>query len=422
MFLAASQRRRLWLALALLFPLFWLYRLQDGSRIGGTRWSRHGPPDTQNNTLGFTKIFVINRPSRTDRRDAMALAGAVSNLSFDWVDGVDGSAIQDDVLPPGHSAASRQSAAARGSWRAHVNALQMVIDQDLSSALIMEDDVDWDIRLKDQVTIFSLASRAWLERIGSSSTAAIGDESSLMDWMTWSGMKPRSVKESEKETADRISVPLQQNTVPFPSTNPYGDGWDVLWLGHCGTDFPKPNLPQLRVTVPNDPTVPAPKYLKPHPFALNDPIGEEYPPHTRVVHAASGTVCTLAYAVSQQGARKLLLQFGLESFTKQWDLMLGDWCDGAYAKIDKSGAGSSSEAALGKGGDSTQWPVCLAVQPPLVSHHYAKGGSSDIKGQGGGYIKTAGTLYIRHSVRMNIDKLVTGRLDELTDQWQDDGS
>lgn len=84
------------------------------------------------------------------------------------------------------------------------------------------------------------------------------------------------------------------------------------------------------MTIADDPTVPSASHLKPHPFALQDSLADVYPAHTRVVHAASGTACTQAYAVSQQGARKLLWQFGLQTLTTGWDLMLRDWCDGFY--------------------------------------------------------------------------------------------
>ncbi|KAI8961781.1 glycosyltransferase family 25 protein [Daldinia sp. FL1419] len=184
----------------------------------------------------------------------------------------------------------------------------------------------------------------------------------------------------------------------------YGDDWDILWLGHCGADFPDAQspIPALRIEIPGDETVPVPKHLKPHPFALKDKLGELYPPHTRVVHASSGNVCTLAYAVSHQGARKLLSQFD-DHYDAQWDLMLQRWCEGKYTTTDKLG-------------------VCLTVQPPLFSHHYAKGGASNILSQGGGYAKGTGTPYIRLSVRQNIDRLVAGaREGELVDQLPDDG-
>lgn len=41
----------------------------------------------------------MSLPSRTDRRDGMSLAAALSNIEFEFVDGVDGSTIPDNALP-----------------------------------------------------------------------------------------------------------------------------------------------------------------------------------------------------------------------------------------------------------------------------------------------------------------------------------
>lgn len=309
----------------------------------------------------------------------MVLAGAVSNISFSWIDGVASDQVSDRIIPEddrGHSAG------ARGSWRSHMNALQAVVDRNLGSALILEDDIDWDIRLKSQLQTFAAASRTWLRESKSSRA-----EVELLD----------VIKYADRDVKDV-----------------YGNGWDVLWLGHCGADLPsaqKTATSPLIVTIPADETVPAPKHLKPHPFALQDKLGDNYPPHTRVVHASGGNVCTLAYAVSREGARKLLLELN-GHYDTQWDLMLQKWCEGGY--ITKEGGASEEHQ------DAP--PICLTVQPPLFSHYYPKGGASNIQGQGGGYAKGTGSPYIRLSVRENLRRLVTGEpLSEMVDQLPDDG-
>lgn len=221
----------------------------------------------------------------------------------------------------------------------------------------------------------------------------------------------------------RISVSITDGlNTSTPHASPYGDGWDVLWLGHCGTKFPPVNssappssdgttgaqLPLLRVTIPDDETVPAAKHLKPHPFALGDSLGKEYAPYTRVVHASSSTTCTQAYAVTQKGAKKLLWQFGLETFTNGFDLMLRDFCEGKYVHDPGHSKGELA-------------PVCLTVQPPLFSHFYSQAGGSDIQGQGGGFVGKTGSPYVRLSVRVNLGKLVIGMGEnKLDDQWPDD--
>ncbi|OAA66697.1 glycosyltransferase family 25 protein [Niveomyces insectorum RCEF 264] len=485
--------------------------------------------DVANATLGFQEIFVVNLPARTDRRDAMVLAAGLTGLHVSFSDGVDSRAVADRVLPV-DSANKHILPGNKGSWRAHMNVLQSIIERNLTTALIMEDDIDWDVRLKAQMVSFALAARAFHQPLrGTNRTAAFwhtppfdkdGRAISLdsqrhhhHQQQQQQEQQPLPRKGQQPTTAEAIAaaaenaardeqrkhdVPLE--AVPaydLPHLSPYGDDWDVLWLGHCGTEFPasppmlskQPDapdettagsggqgakqsategsaaaaaaaagaapaqLPLLRVTLADDPTVPAPASLKPHPFALPDALGTLYPPHTRVVHPASGTLCTQAYAVSQRGARKLLYQFGLASFTTGWDLLLRDWCDGLY----RQGPGTQKRRRRrrqqqqqqqqptngersrrrddsrdegdkgGGGGDDDDGPVepvpqCLTVQPPLFSHYLtAKAAHSDIQAQGGGFVHKTGSQYIRLSVQRNLRRLVNGaRIDDLWDQWPGD--
>ncbi|KAJ4403986.1 hypothetical protein N0V85_004961 [Neurospora sp. IMI 360204] len=335
----------------------------------------------------FQKIFVINLPERTDRRDAMTLAAALTNLQITWAKGVPGTDVPDTVVP-GEDWEKSILRGNKGSWRAHMNVLNTIIDQNIASALILEDDADWDIRLKSQLQIFARAAQPFTQHTHQAATVTNPDKI--------------------------INLPI--TSIPSPpnqsSSSPYGQNWDVLWLGHCGTNFPTSttlntpptNTSLLRVTIPNDPTVPSPQHLKAHPFALQDQLAELYPPYTRVVHPSSGTICTQAYAVSQQGARKLLWRFGVKgALTKGWDLVLGEWCDGLFVEKGKETA-----------------PVCVTVQPPLFSHHFGKGAASDITAPGGGFVNKDKeiTPYVRWSVRLNMGRLVEGG--EVRDQWPDE--
>lgn len=71
----------------------------------------------------FQEIFVINLPSRTDRRDAMALGGAVTGLQLGYIDGVGASDVEDRTLPA-DALEKRILPGNKGSWRAHMNALR----------------------------------------------------------------------------------------------------------------------------------------------------------------------------------------------------------------------------------------------------------------------------------------------------------
>jgi len=72
----------------------------------------------------FQRIFAINMPSRTDRRDAISLAAAVSGMDVDFIEGVGGDSIPEAALPPvGSSESVKLSKGIKGSWRSHMNAL-----------------------------------------------------------------------------------------------------------------------------------------------------------------------------------------------------------------------------------------------------------------------------------------------------------
>lgn len=53
----------------------------------------------------------------------MALAGALTGIKFDWIDGVAGDQVSDKVLPP-DSLDKNISKGNKGSWRAHMNTLR----------------------------------------------------------------------------------------------------------------------------------------------------------------------------------------------------------------------------------------------------------------------------------------------------------
>lgn len=71
----------------------------------------------------FQEVLVINVPERTDRRDAMTLAAALSRIKIAWIDGVAGHDVLDKVVP-GDSFDKKISTGNKGSWRAHMDALQ----------------------------------------------------------------------------------------------------------------------------------------------------------------------------------------------------------------------------------------------------------------------------------------------------------
>ncbi|EQK97462.1 glycosyltransferase family 25 protein [Ophiocordyceps sinensis CO18] len=127
---------------------------------------------------------------------------------------------------------------------------------------------------------------------------------------------------------------------------------------------------------------------------------EHYPDHTRAVHHSQWGVCTLGYAMSQRGARELLLELGLKGANAPFDLLLRTFCNG------DAGRGANK---------------CLTTQPSLMEHHRPVGPSkddSDINEEGGeGFRSVAETRMIRWSVRLNAEKLIKG--EPPVDQYPD---
>jgi GR25 family glycosyltransferase involved in LPS biosynthesis len=324
-----------------------------------------------------------------------------------------------------------------------------VVHENLTSALIFEDDVDWDIRIRPNLQRFALASRFLSENnevLSSSPSYKIEQRPNP------------ETPETSFHTLSENGITEKLPTIPLSSiytkahdypkhhttgpTSPYGDpaAWDILWIGHCGAGFPRypsthkhksdVSTSNVILSLPNDATVPAPKHLKAHPFqGALDPLASAYPPHTRIYHRGSGgELCTVGYAVSQRGARRLLHQFSLKKWDTIFDSALGRWCAGQDEKPnigEANGAHKDAEHPLvgvtkGKLQKSRE-RVCLTSQPPIFAHHHPLNGESDIGGLGGGYARKYETKYLRHSVRMNLETIVQGEKNApLKDQWPDD--
>lgn len=150
----------------------------------------------------------------------------------------------------------------------------------------MEDDVDWDISIKNQFHNFAIAVRS-----------------------------------------------LQYLSInQVPTNSPYGDEWDVLWLGHCGMEC-KTDQPYALIL--NDPTVPATRHFLPY---LRDPPPLERPDDARLTCKLKDGVCSNFYAVSQRGAQKILSALSVNpsglaeeiDIGAQFDVSLGRMCGQGY--------------------------------------------------------------------------------------------
>ena len=137
------------------------------------------------------------------------------------------------------------------AWMAHMDLLKYVIASDFTTTLIVEDDVDFDVNLKQEIGLVSDNVRAY------------------------------------------TNVSATDNT-------PYGMEWDILWLGHCGT-----------VT---EQDTPGPRYVdatrcKTELYSgwsksfLRQNLEED---HRIVQWAGATTICTFGFGVNKYTAQKVL--------------------------------------------------------------------------------------------------------------------
>lgn len=215
-----------------------------------------------------------------------------------------------------------------------------IIDRKVASAIIFEDDADWDVALKMQLVQFARGSRFLLN--------------------------------------------TPEHKVPH---SPYGDSWDLLWLGHCSTAVdPSDNR---RFVIPKDPTVLPPEARTE--FERPDMTHFESGPNgdnsTRIVHAQSWGSCTAAYAISLRGAEKVLHYESMLPFNATVDDGLGNLCRPKHPYFS-----------------------CISPFPTLIGVSKPAGPTnrwSDIDVQKVEYIEEKGhTDRIMFSTRQNIARLV----------------
>lgn len=254
-----------------------------------------------------------------------------------------------------------------------------IVEQDITSALVLEDDIDWDSRIKSQIKSFARASRLLVQPLS-------GTTDKFLD-----------PTHPQPETNDGYKdFDLEGHSTEEPKESPYGDlnRWDLFWLCHCGCRFPRAsdsNAPLGRVVLQNDTTVPEHQHLDME-YGNNELI-QQYPAHTRVVSRARVNTCSLAYGISQPGAKRFLYELGVHKMSDTNDMMFRYVCDGV---------------------DDRELGICLTVQPQLFQHHRPvgpKSGFSDISSHGDGFNDQAFTRNIRWSTRLNFPKFISGATD-----------
>jgi len=349
-----------------------------------------------NGTLGFGAIFVLGLPDRSDKRDSLELAAALTGLQITWVDGVPGDKMHPKATPPKHFDPDFQDPNGKGvpndgqigCWRGHMNIWREMIRTGMSSALILEDDVDWDVRIVEQMKRFAIA------------TQDLGSQRGLQ-------------------------VPKIAAIKPM-TDSPYGEDWELLYPGHCnGWPHPNKKYRNFHHIIRNDTTV-APiwdmydltygleqDYYKDGPCSTHDgrdPVDRtcdspRLGPDERIVQLGS-PMCTMAYAISQRGARHFFAHLGgvsLLDVVEPIDQLMMEVCRGHK---DRDG----------------ELTRCMAVSPPYFQSHRPRGmkaGESDIMRFGEDIRETGESHVIALSTKINLKNLVAGR--EPESQYIEDG-
>ncbi|KAF2686686.1 glycosyltransferase family 25 protein [Lentithecium fluviatile CBS 122367] len=333
--LAPSRKRPLPLLLALTTTfLLFLYHRHDRIYL---RLTTHKAQDVDlpaNSTLGFGAVVVVSRDG-SERRHSLLQAANVTDIELtipqqpQWTDG--------DVEK---FRGQEEEGVEKGSvlaWMGHHNVLQWFLDSDLETVLVLEDDVDWDIRL-------------------------------------------RSVQIPLAARAARSVLPPMRPLFPFkPRANHaqyWGDheAWDLLYLGHCGDYFdevtnegPVSSADALNLTdhahvVYQDFTLPARRDLHPFTQTLFDAL--QLPPHSRAFHRSRSPLCSFGYAVTRPAAERLL----------------NDLAPGPSNPQDEDGAGAFDVALLhacvkgSKTPSPTPWRTPHPYPEARRTHRYANPG------------------------------------------------
>ncbi|KAL4755434.1 hypothetical protein BDW72DRAFT_189193 [Aspergillus terricola var. indicus] len=120
----------------------------------------------------------------------------------------------------------------------------------------------------------------------------------------------------------------------WSSSSPYGDDWDILWLGHCGIEC---SADRPYYLTPADPTVPPPGHFLPY---WRDPPPLERPDDARMTCPITDGVCSIVYAVSFRGAQRILAALSVNpsglaeqiDIGAQFDVSLGWMCGAGYLR------------------------------------------------------------------------------------------
>lgn len=227
-----------------------------------------------------------------------------------------------------------------------MNVFQKMVHGGVSTGLIFEDDADWDVALRHQLVQFARGSRFILN-----------------------------------------------TTDDEPPHSPYGDDWDILWIGHCGT-WVRPDDNRRFFVIPNDPTVERPEFRQNNVDQPNMTYWENKPGganHTRIIFHSEGAVCTAAYAISQRGARKAIYHMSMEPYNSPVDWGLANLCKNPQYNFTCV----------------TPWPQIVGVSRPTANT--AKWSDIGYGPDSERQVEQGASLHLVYPTRQNINNMLYGK-------------
>ncbi|KXJ89115.1 hypothetical protein Micbo1qcDRAFT_206685 [Microdochium bolleyi] len=252
----------------------YLINLLGHSPLVQTPLGSHSPREAAaNTTLGFEKLLALSsKPSWRTR----GLAAAANLVGLDMSIPPQPPTTDEAIVSfQGIARAKGQAGAQYGSakaWLAHLDLLRHVVSSGWETAFIVEDDVDFDTRIKHQMQLISDNVRNYTD-------------------------------------------------TPEDEPAPYGTAWDVLWAGHCGSWIFEEVLPDMHLFA-DDTRIPTEAYAgwaRPY---LRDFLAKGY----RAVHHNKMAVCSFGYGVTAFGARKIIELGSADNGAESFDVALSNYC------------------------------------------------------------------------------------------------
>ncbi|EFQ88823.1 hypothetical protein PTT_15103 [Pyrenophora teres f. teres 0-1] len=215
--------------------------------------------NSANSTLGFGTILAVS-PDHSPRRPSLLWAANLTDLDIVIPD-LPNWGVADVEAFKAKNGQSTISIGSAKAWLGHLQILNNFLASDHETALVIEDDTDFDIQIR----------HSQIPRLAAALRSLLGSQGN--DY--W----------------------------PPLST------WDLLYPGHCD-DAPSTAYLSHPYSTYTDPSVPLHPQM--HPDTSNFLLSLNVPSQTRFLHRAFWPFCTFAYAVNKRSAALIVNTFAAE--------------------------------------------------------------------------------------------------------------